>query len=575
MKTSLCKWGFLFIKVFISMKNLIRKVLKEESRRILNESGIRDIKDISKRYKMAKIYFHLDLDGVTTALAMKNYLERNGIKVVDAEPIQYGAKEFAVKKPEGEGEIMPVLVDFAHGKPMFVIHTDHHDSQAGVESGTSVNFKPARSNVETISQSVSPSDIFPTEDVETISMIDSADFAKHDIKPRDVINYLFQIDRTKGFKENKRKMGLVANKLLLAFKNKPGYLRDIVLNAQPSLLSILTNIKDQIESKGYATLDKLEQNKEAYIQSRKKEGAVDYSDGVISQYGFGSTMKPGSYDRYTPFENYPDADFLVTGMHLGMVQASCNPYKKDRALKGVNLGEVKDEVLNKLSGELKSIPVTFGDLKRVGEQEAEYGSVGFTLKDFMAIYGNAPSLKINGGESLLKIVGDISENLYRRLSDKQKDILDRITVDGYDVINANSGGHKCITNISGINFLLRKRGAKTVEVEEVPVELQPIANYEGSNSFVNDIKNKLKKFGSLSDKQRDIALQQIEKEGGWKQGEVQKPTKTFVDLVKQIQNEFDSILKEKIKNSQGQTEMNESIKRITKSQIKSLFNKKK
>jgi poly(A) polymerase Pap1 len=115
---------------------------------------------------------------------------------------------------------------------------------------------------------------------------------------------------------------------------------------------------------------------------------------------------------------------------------------------------------------------------------------------------------------------------------------------------------------------LRKRGPKTVEVEEIPSELQPIANYEGSNSFVNDIKNKLKKFGSLSDKQRDIALQQIEKEGGWKQGEVQKPTKTFVDLVKQIQNEFDTILKQKIKNSKG-TEMNETIIRITKSQIRS------
>ncbi len=207
-------------------------------------------------------------------------------------------------------------------------------------------------------------------------------------------NYLFQIDRTKGFKENKRKMGFVANKLLLAFKNKPNFLSDIVLNAQPSLLSILMNIKDQIQKKGYATLDKLEQNKEAYIESRKKEGAVEYSDGVISQYGFGSTMKPGSYDRYTPFENYPEADFLVTGMHLGMVQASCNPYKKDRALKGVNLGEVKDEVLDKMSSELESIKVTFGDLKRVGEQEAEFGSVGFTLKDFMAIYGNAPSCRI-------------------------------------------------------------------------------------------------------------------------------------------------------------------------------------
>jgi hypothetical protein len=553
--------------IFIVMKNLIRRVLKEETKGLLNESGIRGINDLAKRYKMAKIYFHLDLDGVTTALAMKNYLERNGIKVVDAEPIQYGAKEFAVKKPEGEGEIMPVLVDFAHGKPMFVIHTDHHDTQAGVEGDTAVSFKPSRSNVETISQSISPSEIFPPEDVETISIVDSADFAKHDIKPRDVINYLFQIDRTKGFKENKRNMGFVANKLLLAFKNKPGFLRDIVMNAQPSLLSILMNIKDQIKEKGFAPIEKLEQNKETYIEARKKEGAVDYSDGVISQYGLGPTMKSGGYDRYTPFENFPDADFLVTGMHLGMVQASCNPYKKDRALKGVNLGEVKDEVLNTMSSELKSIPVTFGDLKRVGEQEADFGSVGFTLKDFMAIYGDAPSVKINGGESLLKLVGNISENLYRRLSDKQKDILDRITVNGYDVINANSGGHKCITNISGINYLLRKRGGKTAEVEEIPSELQPIVNYEGSNSFVNDIKNKLKRFGSLSDKQRDIALQQIEKEGGWKQGEVVKPTKTFVDLVKEIQAEFVKTLKEKIKNSQ--TEVNESIIRVTKSQIRS------
>ena len=118
------------------MKDLIRQIIEEENRKILNEGGIRDIKAIAKRYPMAKIYFHQDLDGVTTALAMKNYLENNGIKVVDAEIIQYGGKEFAIHKPEGKGDIMPVLVDFAHGKPMFVIHTDHHDTQAGVEQGT-------------------------------------------------------------------------------------------------------------------------------------------------------------------------------------------------------------------------------------------------------------------------------------------------------------------------------------------------------------------------------------------------------------------------------------------------------
>jgi len=32
------------------------------------------------------------------------------------------------------------------------------------------------------------------------------------------MQYLFKIDRTKGFRENKRLMGLLANKLLLAFK---------------------------------------------------------------------------------------------------------------------------------------------------------------------------------------------------------------------------------------------------------------------------------------------------------------------------------------------------------------------
>jgi hypothetical protein len=73
------------------------------------------------------------LDGVTTAIAMKKYLENNGIDVVDAHVIQYGDKEFAVKKNDAMGDTMPVLVDFAHGKPMFVIHTDHHDRQAGAE----------------------------------------------------------------------------------------------------------------------------------------------------------------------------------------------------------------------------------------------------------------------------------------------------------------------------------------------------------------------------------------------------------------------------------------------------------
>ena len=96
-------------------------------KKILSESGIRDINALAQRYPKAEIYFHQDLDGVTTAIAMKNYLEQHGIEVIDAHVIQYGDKEFSIKKNDATGDVMPVLVDFAHGKPMFVIHTDHHD----------------------------------------------------------------------------------------------------------------------------------------------------------------------------------------------------------------------------------------------------------------------------------------------------------------------------------------------------------------------------------------------------------------------------------------------------------------
>ena len=479
------------------MKDLIIKIITEESKKLLVESGIRDIRKLAKRYPMAKIYFHQDLDGVTTALAMKNYLENNGIKVVDAEIIQYGSKEFAIHKPEGEGDIMPVLVDFAHGKPMFVIHTDHHDTQAGVEQGTSTNFKPSRSNVETISQSISPTDIFSQDDIETISMIDSADFAKHDITPEQVLKYLFQVDKTKGVKENKKMMGLVANKLLLAFKNKPGFLKKLVMDAKPSLQSILLNIKDIMEKEGYASIDQLLKNQEFYIQSRKEKG-VTYEDGIISQYTLGPTMKSGGYDRYTPFMNHPDAEFLVTGLPMGMVQASCNPYKKERALKGVDLGQIKNEVLEKFRPELEKQRISFGTLKRISEMDTDKSSVGFTFKDFLAIYGNSPSLKIYGTEKLEKYLDYMSKKLFKSIPAEDRKVFNKASVNGYDVIMANSGGHKCITNISGINYIYSN--AKFQEPEQRVRESYVDLLKDIQAEFVKTLKEKIKSSTKIQEK---------------------------------------------------------------------------
>ena len=439
-------------------------------KKIINEGGIRDIKQISERYPKAEIYFHQDLDGVTTAIAMKKYLENNGIDVVDTHVIQYGDKEFAVKKNDATGDTMPVLVDFAHGKPMFVIHTDHHDRQAGAEDTKSTSFRQSRSNVATISQVVSPKDLFPSSDILLINTVDSADFARQKLNPEDVVNYLYRFDKEKPLQSNKMLLGLVINKLLLAFKNKPGFLEMLVMDSQPSLLSILNNIKSWMKSTTAPSPEQLQKNAEEYTQQMKSFPTV--TDNIIFQYGGGSMFKPGSYDRYTPYKNNPEADFLIMAWPMGLVQASCNPFKKDRELKGVNLGEIAQEVLAKWEDQLKQKTVPLSTIKWVSETSVGPESIGFTFKDFKALYGDKIMYMENGGQ-ILDRINSMMEKSFKSLTEEEMNILDKIGVNAWDLIQSNSGGHKCITNISGLNYLGKstrppKGGSRYGESEDSP-----------------------------------------------------------------------------------------------------------
>ena len=422
---------------------------------LLVETGIPNINELSDRYSKAEIYFHQDLDGVVTAIAMKNYLENYGIDVIAAHVIQYGDKEFSVKKPQALGEVMPVLVDFAHGKPVFTIHTDHHDSQSGVEDETSTQFRGARSNVETISQVVSPYDIFTSEDIHKISTIDSADYAAQGIKPEDVMNYLFKLSKTGSVPKNKWMLALLTNKLLLAYKNKPDFLETLVMNSSASLLNIYLNIIKIAKQGGYATPEQMLQNQLKYIDSQSESKNLSVDGKIIVQYGGGALFKPGSYDRYTPFKLHPEADFLVIAWPMGLVQASCNPFKEERALKGINLGEIAQEVLSKIEPDLKLHMIPISVIKRIGETKATDDSIGFKTSDLFALYKdnlqNMPSTDSPDYDMVVNII----DMPWERLTDAQKEVLDNIKVSAWDVIQANSGGHKCITNISGLNFFSR------------------------------------------------------------------------------------------------------------------------
>jgi len=462
-------------------------------KKLLKESGLREINALAKRYPKAKIYFHQDLDGVATAIAMKKYLEDNGIKVVDSEIIQYGDKEFSVKKLDANGDTMPVLVDFAHGKPMFVIHTDHHDRQAGAEETGATSFRPSRSNVETISQIVSPKDIFPETDLRLISTVDSADYAKYNITPEQVINYLFKLDKDSDLRKNKFAMGLVLNKLLLAFKNKPKFLENLVMNAEPSLYSILNQIKKEMGERRLPNPEQLQKNAKQYVDTMKTSPNVKLVGNIIVQYGGGNMFSPGSYDRYTPFKNNPEADFLVIAWPLGLLQASCNPFKKDRELKGVNLGDIAQEVLSKHEEKMKNTVIPLSTVKWISEGNAGPESVGFTFKDFKAIYGDKLQTS-EEGKNFLSALEKLMDTPTKQLTENEFEFLDKFGVNAWDLIQANSGGHKCITNISGINYLARskrppKGGSGYGSNEDDAPFVQALKRLQ--NEFVNKLQEKI------------------------------------------------------------------------------------
>ena len=52
----------------------------------------------------------------------------------------------------------------------------------------------------------------------------------------------------------------------------------------------------------------------------------------------------------------------------------------------------------------------------------------------------------------------------------------------------------------------------TIKIEEMTEEMKRIVDYTGENKFVKDVSAKLQKFGTLTEKQKSVALAQIQKE---------------------------------------------------------------
>jgi hypothetical protein len=125
-------------------------------------------------------------------------------------------------------------------------------------------------------------------------------------------------------------MGLVANKLLLSYKNKPDFLNKLVETANPSIISLYNVTRRLAKQEGYRAPEEIEQQQQTYVK-QQEENIVDLKSpkdiknlqngqsgelgNVVIQYG-GGNMSPKrgvQFDRYVVFKNHPDAKFLVMG----------------------------------------------------------------------------------------------------------------------------------------------------------------------------------------------------------------------------------------------------------------------
>ena len=468
-------------------------------------SGIKNIKNYAKKYQKARIYFHMDLDGVMSAICMKEYLKQYNISTVEAYPIQYGDIEYKV--PYFDDDTLNVMVDFANCKRHINIQTDHHNRQITMK-GISKDYTQADSNAGTISSEISSFDIMDTYTKEVVNFVDSAKYTKYGFTPRDSRMAMFILDKSESTQRNYHKLGIVTNKLLLAYKNKISMkdkcvLTRLVLESNPSILSMYLHLKSMIketlvykndeekakrelsdfaeyEAKNWMDISDVVNNSIVYYEKQVANTVVKdsiddvwelgfgqhymYKDYII-QYGGGNTFLKGGYTRFVPFEIHPEAKCLFILWPMGLIQVSKNPWYK-----GENKIDIQNIFLNKVmpkfDKKFHSIEISLltikeyyesGDYKFAGvnknQYDYTYNSVGYKWSDLESMgLDKADSITCLRSESL-NTIKELMNKQYKELSETDMAILFNVKISLYDIFNQLEGGHADIINIPCFNFV--------------------------------------------------------------------------------------------------------------------------
>jgi len=416
------------------------------------------LKTVIKVFEAAEILFHNDLDGVTSAIALKNYLYYLGIKTVKVQAIQYGDREYSIYTPNKKN--FCALVDFSKSKSYVHFHCDHHLPNATDTQKSLISIQQfAPSALELLQDKVLLIKQFNSLDTKIISMVDSANYLKHNITAEQTNKFFFKYNKEFTFEENYFQFGLVVNRLLLAYKNKPFFLENVVLNSSPSLISIYKNIQKEISIRNYPPVNEVEQNSKDFLKqiTNNKDLGIRYRKGIVYVNWSKYTLKLGSFNRYLIFQLYPNADIVLTFWNFGTIQVSKNPFK--RVDLGYNISEFISEKLYSYKEKLQQIIVPLSKIKENSEQfitflhskgkKNIYYMEKFKYSDLIYLYPKFEQLiSLNHEELDLFKLNKIMSNIYVNLNNHDKYYLSQIGISLWDIIIRQTGGHEDIYNVS-------------------------------------------------------------------------------------------------------------------------------
>lgn len=201
---------------------------------LLNESGIR----IPSGTRAAKIVHHDDLDGIFSAILVRNQLIKQGIPAnnIYTTPIGYGENKEAIEnKLKAQKGQMVAVVDFASRIPETAerpaFWSDHHTVEDKPKGAT---IKPEYPSEAEHLATTSAQGLADPTTIKAISTIDSAAYSKLS----DVL------DLPKNFKEAGRmeRLAIIVNALLPNISKSSRAMRELIKSSSPSLVSVYSNI---------------------------------------------------------------------------------------------------------------------------------------------------------------------------------------------------------------------------------------------------------------------------------------------------------------------------------------------